>query len=179
MNSIYGHVRNRSISVITDGNGSDKDHDLFDDVVVVVAAGRLAATSSLTVFKLFAFLATFGPFAFAFAFIATFGSFAFLATFSTFLAACLVATSGTAARLGGLVSTSGTLFAARLGGLVSLGTFLAACLVAAFGFGGLDVLATLGSGTLFTGQPDRSCAHVLKRANKHAKGHTCDKVWDV
>ena len=30
-----------------------------------------------------------------------------------------------------------------------------------------------------TGQPDRSCAHVLKRANKHAKGHTCDNVWDV
>ena len=30
-----------------------------------------------------------------------------------------------------------------------------------------------------SGQPDRSCAHVFKRANKHAKGHACDKVWDV
>ena len=34
-------------------------------------------------------------------------------------------------------------------------------------------------GAFTTGQPDRSCAHVLKRANKHAKGHTCDNVWDV
>ena len=34
-------------------------------------------------------------------------------------------------------------------------------------------------GAFTTGQPDRSCAHVLKRANKLAKGHTCDNVWDV
>ena len=33
-------------------------------------------------------------------------------------------------------------------------------------------------GAFTTRQPDRSCAHEFKRANEHAKGHTCDKVWD-
>ena len=33
-------------------------------------------------------------------------------------------------------------------------------------------------GALTTRQPDRSCAHEFKRANQHAKRHTCDKVWD-